>query len=117
MDSKEISNVFRKIRKAVKYWKIPTVIRMAKTRDPFQVLISCVLSLRNRDEVTETASKSLLALASNPEEMLMLTAKTIEKTIFPSTFYRVKSETILQISRELIVWILTFIVLQTGGVI
>ena len=86
----------------MKSWKTPAVTQIAEVRDPFRVLVSCILSLRTRDEVTEVASARLLALASNPEDMLTLTAQAIETAIYPAAFYRVKSETILQISRELV---------------
>ncbi len=102
MDSKDIAKVLRRIRKVVSSWKTPTVTQLAEIRDPFRVLISCILSLRTRDEVTESASKRLFDLASNPEEMISLSFSDIKKAIYPAAFYRVKSKRIVRISEELI---------------
>jgi len=40
--------------------------------DPFRILISCILSLRTKDEVTYPATERLFALASDPKGMLTL---------------------------------------------
>jgi endonuclease-3 len=74
----------------------------ARDRDPFKVLISCILSLRTQDKTTGAASERLFRLASTPEALSRLALKTIEKAIYPVGFYRVKAETIRDISRELI---------------
>ena len=71
-------------------------------RDPYRVLIGCILSLRTKDETTYPASQRLFKLAKTPKQMLKLTKKQIQKAIFPVGFYRVKSKTILNISKTLI---------------
>jgi endonuclease-3 len=72
------------------------------TRDPFKVLISCLLSLRTKDEVTAEAAKRLFTRAGTPEEMLQLTKEEIERLIYPVGFYHRKAEQILEVSRVLI---------------
>ena len=74
----------------------------SRTRDPFKVLISCLLSLRTKDEVTAEASKRLFARAGTPEEMVQLTEEEIETLIYPVGFYHRKAEQLLEISRVLI---------------
>lgn len=69
---------------------------------PFFVLISCLLSLRTRDEVTLPASERLFRLADNPKSMLSLSTKTIEKTIYPVGFYKTKARTIKNICKDLL---------------
>lgn len=71
-------------------------------RDPYKVLISCILSLRTQDKTTGKASERLFKLASTPEAMSGLKVKTIEEAIFPVGFYRVKAERIREMSREII---------------
>jgi endonuclease-3 len=71
-------------------------------RDPFKVLISCILSLRTQDKTTGAASERLFELASNPRAMSGLTVRTIERTIYPVGFYRVKARTIKDISTTLV---------------
>src|SRR5271157_4792955 len=71
-------------------------------RDPFKVLISCLLSLRTQDKTTGEASERLFALASDPEALAGLPVKTIEKAIYPVGFYRVKAKRIKELSREIV---------------
>ncbi|MGB2843210.1 MAG: endonuclease III [Halobacteriota archaeon] len=71
-------------------------------KDPFLTLISCLLSLRTRDEVTARASERLFALAKTPEAMLNHKREEIEAAIYPVGFYRRKAAQILDICRVLI---------------
>ncbi len=75
---------------------------VSRSRDPYRVLISCLLSLRTKDEVTAVASKRLFARASTPETMVQLTKEEIEALIYPVGFYHRKAEQIREISRTLI---------------
>ena len=70
--------------------------------DPFRILISCILSLRTKDEVTYPATARLFALASGPREMLRLTNTKIAKAIYPAGFYRTKAKQIRAISKILL---------------
>ena len=55
-----IDEVIKRLQEEYKKWKPPEVTELArKKKDPFQVLISCILSLRTKDEVTKEASKKL----------------------------------------------------------
>jgi endonuclease-3 len=72
------------------------------SRDPYQVLIACLLSLRTKDETTGPAARRLFALADTPQKMLTLTQAQIEKAIYPVGFYKTKAQTVLDISRELV---------------
>lgn len=69
---------------------------------PFEVLISTIISLRTRDEVTLAASRSLFAVAHTPEGMVALSSERIAEIIYPAGFYRNKGKSILEISRLLI---------------
>lgn len=92
------------LKKQVSRLNTPWLENMANIdRDPFKVLISCILSLRTQDKTTGKASEKLFKLASTPEAMSRLRAKTIEKAIFPVGFYRVKAERIREMSREITV--------------
>ncbi len=81
----------------------PAVTQVAeRTRDPFRVLISCVISLRTKDEVTAAASRRLFALAPDVRSMAKLAPEQVEKAIFPAGFYRNKARHILEISKRLL---------------
>ncbi len=91
------------MRNEVKKFRLPIVSEVAnKKRNPFHILISCILSLRTKDEVTAEASKRLFALANSPEEIILLSKKKIAKTIYPVGFYNSKADNILDISKTLI---------------
>ncbi len=91
------------LKKEVRRLKVPVVGLIAQqTQDPFQVLISCLLSLRTRDETTEAASVRLFKLADIPDRMLGLRADQIESAIYPVSFYRNKTKQILALCRDLI---------------
>lgn len=103
MDNRNIRKVIEILKKEVKKWKTPIVGEIEKKfRDPYKVLISCILSLRTKDNVTEKASMRLFSLADNPSTMLKLSLPKIRKAIYPVGFYRRKAETIRRISRILI---------------
>lgn len=69
---------------------------------PFRVLISCLISLRTKDEVTGPATERLLGLADTPERMAALPVEDIAGAIYPAGFYNRKAETIRQVSRRLV---------------
>jgi endonuclease-3 len=69
---------------------------------PFVTLISCLLSLRTKDEVTEQASQRLLTKYNTPGEIVQLTQKQIEPLIYPVGFYKTKAKRIKEISQTLL---------------
>lgn len=71
-------------------------------RDPYLILISCILSLRTKDTTSLPASLRLFEHARTPQQMLKLPSDQIEKLIYPVGFYRVKARTILAISSQLL---------------
>jgi endonuclease-3 len=83
--------------------RVPIITEISRNdRGPFAILISTVLSLRTKDEVTREASARLLARGDGPEEILALSESEIEKLIYPVGFYKTKAVTIKQICRDLI---------------
>jgi endonuclease III len=103
VEDRDIHAAMRVLRREAPKWQTPVVTLIAEASDsPFKVLISCILSLRTQDSTTAHASHRLFALADSPEAMARLTAKKIERAIFPVGFYRTKAKTILEICRTLI---------------
>lgn len=90
------------MRSAVADGKLASVTEIAhRDRDPFRILISTILSLRTKDEVTFAASERLFAIASTPRDLARLDARKIERAIFPAGFYRTKARTIREIARRI----------------
>ena len=99
----DIDAVVARLRAAAPSWNAPVVTLIAtQTSDPFRVLISCLLSLRTKDETTGPAAQRLFQLADTPQDMVKLSAQQIESAIYPVGFYRIKARTILEICRTLI---------------
>jgi len=82
---------------------MPWVSKLAaRRRDPFAVLVSTILSLRTKDEVTAEASRRLLAVAPGPRELSRMPVRRIERLIYPVGFYRTKAARIRGIARKLL---------------
>jgi endonuclease-3 len=82
----------------------PSVSTVAEKyhRDPWAVLVSTIISLRTKDEVTLEASRRLLAEAPSPEKLLTLEAETIGRLIYPAGFYRTKAANLRRIAAILL---------------
>ncbi|KAA0893964.1 endonuclease III domain-containing protein [Oryzomonas rubra] len=91
------------LREETRAWRTPSVTVVAEaSRSPFKVLISCIISLRTKDEVTTQSSARLFDRAPTPEAMEGLPAEEVARLIYPAGFYRTKAEQILEISRRLV---------------
>jgi endonuclease-3 len=104
MDNRLIHKVLPLLRRQVKDLDVPWLEKMARLRyrDPFRILISCILSLRTQDRTTGDASGRLFRLASTAGEMADLNIRSIEKAIYPVGFYRVKARRIKELSRTIL---------------
>ena len=104
MRPSEIHPAIRILKREVRQWQEPVVGVVAREsgRDPFKVLISCLLSLRTKDKTTSEASARLFALAGDPASMLKCSASRIERAIYPVGFYRTKTKQIQNICRRLL---------------
>lgn len=71
-------------------------------RDPFLVLISCLLSLRTKDTTSLPASTRLFEYARTPEQLLAIPIVQIEKIIYPVGFYKRKARVLHYVSATLI---------------
>ena len=73
--------------------ELPAVEKISESQkhDPFQILISTLLSARTKDATTLAASTRLFAKARTPEAIAKLRVRQIEKLIYPVSFYRNKA--------------------------
>ncbi len=101
--NKNIHQVIKILQHELKHLPDPSVTLVGKRwKSPFLVLISCILSLRTKDQTTLPASERLFALANTPETMIKLTAKEIEKAVYPVGFYKTKAKSILGICKDIL---------------
>jgi endonuclease-3 len=98
-----IGRIIGRLAREAPRWR-PTALAdvSERCRDPFRILIACLLSLRTKDATTGPASERLFRLADSPAAMLRLTPRQIERAIFPVGFYRTKARVILGVCRDLI---------------
>lgn len=99
---KHVSEIVSLVTKEMKKYPTPSVTMVSWQKDPYKVLISCLLSLRTRDSTTIAASNRLFAVADTPRKMLQLSLSEVEKLIFPVGFYRTKAGRIQEINKILI---------------
>ncbi len=100
LSTADFGEIVRLVRQSVEFHQIPSVSDIANLdRDPFQILISTVISLRTKDEVTAAAARRLFDAAPTPEQMAGLPAERIQELIYPAGFYRNKAESIKKITR------------------
>ena len=98
--NRNIDDVVRILKRLVRRWREPVVGHYR--HDPFTTLISCLLSLRTKDETTRGASERLFRLARAPRALLALSVRTIERAIYPVGFYRTKARTLRMVCRTLL---------------
>jgi endonuclease III len=99
---KEIEPVLKILGKKYPSHGVTTLNRMRDKPDAFMILISCLLSLRARDENTEIVTKNLFDVIKTPEELAKLNRARLEKLIFSSGHYHKKAEAIQHVSKQLI---------------
>ena len=75
---------------------------MESLKNPYLVLVFCILSLRTKDETTYPAALRLFKLAKTPQEMITKNVEDIAKTIYPVGFYKNKANQIKELSKRII---------------
>jgi endonuclease-3 len=82
---------------------LPSVSEVAeRRRDPFHILVSTMISLRTKDEVTTAASEQLLKRAPTVRELAGLSEKNIAKLIYPAGFYNTKAKNLRLMAQQLV---------------
>jgi endonuclease-3 len=100
---KNIEKIMKILRKHFNYKERTTLNKMRQeNEDAFKILVSCLLSLRSRDETTERISKKLFKIADTPEKIADMDIDELKKIIFPTGHYNKKAETLKHVSSELI---------------
>jgi len=75
---------------------------MEGVKDPYLVLICCILSLRTNDKITYGAAIRMLELGKTPSEIAKLDIEVLARAIYPVGFYQNKAEQIINLSREIV---------------
>ncbi len=101
---KDIDKIIKLLKEELKKYNPPVLSKKWEKikKTPFTTLISCILSLRTKDEVTDKASVRLFTKYSTAETLSKAPIDEIEKLIYPVGFYHTKAKRIKDISQTLI---------------
>jgi len=104
MNARRVSSVMQTLARAIDAHQLPAVEKIAEEsqQDPFEVLISTMLSAQTRDPVTAAAAARLFKVARTPRTMARLSVAQIQKLIYPVSFYRHKAKHVRETCRLLI---------------
>ncbi len=102
MEIKAILETLKKSQKGIRKTNLNREAKDNKSYSPYQTLISCLISLRVKDEISEKISQDLFAVADTPEKMLALPDKELERIIFKSGYYRNKTKAIKKSSEQIL---------------
>ena len=72
---------------------------MENIKNPYLVLICCILSLRTNDKITIGAAKRMLEIGKTPSDFAKLDCKTLSEAIYPVGFYQNKAKQIIELSQ------------------
>ena len=102
---KHVDEIFKLLKNELEKYNMPVVSHpdwddIVKT--PFTTLISCLLSLRTKDEVTAEASYRLFKKYNTPEQMVNVSEEELKSLIFPVGFYKTKAKMIKEISKTIL---------------
>lgn len=78
------------------------VIAKEYDKDPYLILISCLLSLRNKDTSTLPISRKLFVVAKTPQQILNIPIQKLESIIYSIGFYKNKAKMLHSVSQELL---------------
>ena len=88
-----VERVMRALARAITGLTLPAVEKISEEQaeDPFRILIATILSARTQDATTHTASTRLFRAARTPRSMAALPVRTIERLVYPVSFYKHKA--------------------------
>lgn len=75
---------------------------MDNFKNPYLVLIACILSLRTNDKTTYPATLRMLELAKTPQEMMEIDEDKLANAIYPVGFYKNKAGQIIELSKKIV---------------
>ncbi|HPO49069.1 MAG TPA: endonuclease III [Spirochaetota bacterium] len=94
-----LSFVMEVLKKSYEENRAPSVTLIANTlKKPFNILVSTLISLRTKDQVTLKASKKLFEKVSSFEDIQKISEEEISKIIFPAGFYKTKAKRLKEIA-------------------
>lgn len=105
MNSKQAQQLLKKLESAL-VGKVPEPMSLLLVheygKDPYLILIACLLSLRSRDVVTYQVCHELFKWVKTPQEMIKIPTAQLEAIIHKIGFFRRKAHILKEVSAALI---------------
>ena len=102
MKNYHFDEIFKILKKEVKKYNVPVVTLYSLNKNVFHVLISCLLSLRTRDEITAKVCEPLFKTVKKPEDIIKIGLSRLRKKIRSVNFYKTKAKKIYDICKVLV---------------
>jgi len=103
MEKKDIIKILKTLMKSSKTQPLPSVSQIQEElNDPFKVLVSCILSLRTKDDITYPVSIELFKVAPTAKKLAVLPLLKIKKIIKKINYYKTKAERIKVIANQIV---------------
>lgn len=102
--TQQIVELLDRLEKELKEFPPPMSLTLVEEygRDPFLVLIACLLSLRAKDRATIVVARALFSRARTPQEIIAIPILELEKIIYPIGFFKRKAQILHDVSHEII---------------
>lgn len=75
---------------------------MEEFKNPYLVLIACILSLRTNDLTTYPATLRMLEIGREPKDFACCDVEKLAKAIYPVGFYKNKAKQIVELSKIIV---------------
>src|SRR5579871_1312650 len=100
----DIARALRAVREAVRPYAPAALFELAQEGFslPFEVLVSCIISIRTRDETTVVVARRLFKEARSAKTVSKLSAAQIDRIIRPCTFHEAKATQIRAIAQRVV---------------
>ena len=79
-----------------------TLNRMREEKNPFKILIGCLVSINIRDEVTEKILDELFSKVNSFDDIIDLDIKELEKILYLARYRKIKARRLKEVSKEIL---------------
>lgn len=100
----KILKIIKILQESTNRFSPPLIDRIIEdfSKDPFLILIGCLLSLRAKDVMTIHVCRDLFKKARTPKEMLEISRSELEKIVFRTGFYKNKAKVLHEVCKAII---------------
>ncbi len=102
MKRKDIPKVIEILKEEYRKGNAPVVTLIAeRSKEPFKVLVSALISTRTRDETTVKVVKKLFSKVKSPKDLIDIPIEELERLLYPVGFYRNKAKFLKELAYQL----------------